>query len=65
MIFVTNKDDIKVLFENTSREERGKLVLELMRKRGAKTIELPVDENGHAFIDKEKYPDLYERWSGD
>ena len=46
-------------------EELGRQLLEVIKKRNIPIIDLPVDENGHAFIDKEKYPDLYDRWVND
>lgn len=29
-------------------------------KRNPKRVSLPTDENGNVFIDKEKYPDIYD-----
>jgi hypothetical protein len=55
-----DREAFRIKIKNMTREERGKLVLELLEKRGTPRIVLPADENGHAFIDKEKHPDLYE-----
>jgi addiction module RelB/DinJ family antitoxin len=37
----------------------GEQLLAAIKRKGIPNITLPADENGHAFIDKEKYPDLY------
>ena len=31
-----------------------------VKRKNIPNIKLPADENGYAFIDKEKYPELYE-----
>ena len=38
----------------------GQRLLAAIKRKGIPTITLPADENGHAYIDKEKHPDLYE-----
>ncbi|MDR2665834.1 MAG: type II toxin-antitoxin system RelB/DinJ family antitoxin [Oscillospiraceae bacterium] len=38
----------------------GELLLAAIKRRNIPNITLPADENGHAFIDKDKYPELYE-----
>ena len=35
-------------------------ILAAIKRKGIPNITLPAAENGHAYIDKEKYPDLYE-----
>ena len=40
-----------------SNKER---LLAAIDRKGIPTITLPLDENGNAFIDKEKYPELYD-----
>ena len=35
-------------------------LLGLVKSRGIPNVTLPADENGHAFIDKEKHPNLYD-----
>jgi len=39
-------------------------VLALIKSKNIPNITLPADENGHAFIDKEKHPDLY-NWASE
>ncbi len=38
----------------------GQQLLSAIKKRGIPNITLTADESGHAFIDKEKHPDLYD-----
>jgi len=38
----------------------GEQLLAAIKRKGIPNITLPADENGHAFIDKEKHPDLYD-----
>ncbi|MDR0221039.1 MAG: type II toxin-antitoxin system RelB/DinJ family antitoxin [Lachnospiraceae bacterium] len=38
----------------------GELLLSAIKSRGIPNAVLPADENGHAYIDKEEHPDLYE-----
>jgi len=40
-----------------SNKERLSVAIE---RKGIPVITLPLDENGNAYIDKEKYPDLYD-----
>ena len=47
-------------FQPIAVEKSGKRAMDLIRKKNIPIITLPIDENGHAFIDKEKYPDLYD-----
>jgi len=35
-------------------------LLDLIKQKGIPNITLPADKNGHAYIDKEKHPDLYD-----
>jgi DNA-damage-inducible protein J len=35
-------------------------LLELIKRKGIPNVTLPANENGHAYIDKEKHPDLYD-----
>jgi hypothetical protein len=44
--------------QSVNIEKYKKQISELIKN--IPTINLPADENGHAFIDKEKYPDLYD-----
>jgi hypothetical protein len=37
--------------------ERAK---ELIKARRTRPIELPLDENGVPYVDKEKYPEIYD-----
>ncbi|MCL1809139.1 MAG: hypothetical protein FWG42_05115 [Clostridiales bacterium] len=36
------------------------LLLAAIERKGIPSIALPLDENGNAYIDKEKHPDLYD-----
>ncbi|MCL2152131.1 MAG: type II toxin-antitoxin system RelB/DinJ family antitoxin [Oscillospiraceae bacterium] len=38
----------------------GEQLLAAIKRKGIPNITLPADENGHAFIDKEKHPELYD-----
>ena len=38
----------------------GEQLLAAIKRKGIPNITLPADKNGHAFIDKEKHPDLYD-----
>ena len=38
----------------------GEQLLSAIKRKNIPNITLPADENGHAFIDREKHPDLYE-----
>jgi len=38
----------------------GEQLLAAIKRKGIPNVTLPADENGYAFIDKEKHPDLYD-----
>ena len=38
----------------------GEQLLAAIKRKEIPNITLPTDENGHAIIDKEKYPELYD-----
>ena len=38
----------------------GEQLLAAIKRKGIPNITLPADENGHAFIDREKHPELYD-----
>ena len=38
----------------------GEQLLAVIKRKGIPNITLPADENGHAFIDKEKHPELFD-----
>jgi addiction module RelB/DinJ family antitoxin len=38
----------------------GEQLLAAIRRKGIPNIVLPPDKNGHAFIDKEKHPELHD-----
>ena len=42
------------------KENKGNQLLELIKRKGIPNVTLPADENGYAYIDKEKHPDLYD-----
>ena len=47
-------------FKPVVAQTRGEQLLDLVKRKGIPNVTLPADENGHAFIDKEKHPDLYD-----
>ena len=53
-------EDRRLPFEPEMPRSYGEQILYHIERLGIPTIELPADENGHAFIDKEKHPDLYD-----
>jgi len=38
----------------------GEQLLAAIRRKGIPNTTLPADENGHALVDKEKHPELYD-----
>ena len=38
----------------------GEQLLDIIARKNIPNITLPADENGNAFIDKERYPELYD-----
>ena len=50
---MTNTDLINI-------KENKERLLNAIERKEIPVIELPLDENGNAFIDKDKYPDLYD-----
>jgi DNA-damage-inducible protein J len=47
-------------FQPEPLPSKGELLLAAIKRRNIPNITLPADENGHAIIDKEKHPDLYD-----
>ena len=47
-------------FEPKAPQTPAEQILYHIERLGIPKIELPADENGHAYIDKEKHPDLYD-----
>ena len=47
-------------FKPVVAQTQGEQLLDLIKRKGIPNIILPADENGHAYIDKEKHPDLYD-----
>ncbi|MCL2048066.1 MAG: hypothetical protein FWG87_04995 [Defluviitaleaceae bacterium] len=54
----STKTAVNVKFDTD--ETMGERLLAAIKRKGIPNITLPTDENGHAFIDKEKYPELYD-----
>ena len=47
-------------FQPSVAQTYGNQLLNLIKQKGIPNITLPADENGHAYIDKDKHPDLYD-----
>ena len=47
-------------FQPTVAKTYGEQLLDIIKQKGIPNITLPADENGHAYIDREKHPDLYD-----
>ena len=46
-------------FQPESLLSNAELLRAAIKRKNIPNIILPADEDGHAFIDKEKYPELY------
>jgi DNA-damage-inducible protein J len=47
-------------FQPALAQAYGEQLLDIIKKKNIPNITLEADENGHAYIDKEKHPDLYD-----
>ena len=47
-------------FQPAVAQTYGEQMLDLIKRKGIPNVSLPADENGHAYIDKEKHPELYD-----
>ena len=47
-------------FQPTVAQTYGEQLLDIIKQKGIPNVTLPADGNGHAYIDKEKHPDLYD-----
>jgi len=47
-------------FQPAVAQTRSEQVMELIKRKGIPIVTLPADENGHAYIDKDKHPRLYD-----
>jgi len=47
-------------FQPAVAQTYGEQLLDIIKLKGIPNVTLPADENGHAFIDKDKHPDLYD-----
>ena len=47
-------------FQPTVAQTYGEQMLDIIKRRNIPNITLPADENGNAYIDKERYPELYD-----
>jgi DNA-damage-inducible protein J len=47
-------------FQSSVAQTYGNQLLDLIKRKGIPNITLPADENGNAYIDKEKHPKLYD-----
>ena len=53
-------DEIDARIQPAVAQTYGKQLLDMLKQKDIPNISLPADENGHAYIDKEKHPDLYD-----
>ena len=47
-------------FQPAVAQTYGEQALDIIRHKNIPNITLPADENGNAFIDREKHPELYD-----
>ena len=47
-------------FQPSLAQAYGNQLHDIIKQKGIPNITLPADENGNAYIDKEKHPDLYD-----
>jgi len=47
-------------FQPTVAQSYGEQLLDIVKHKGIPNITLTADQNGHAYIDKENHPDLYD-----
>lgn len=47
-------------FQPTLAQTYGEQALDIIKRKNIPNITLEADENGNAYIDKEKHPDLYD-----
>jgi hypothetical protein len=50
----------KLPFQSEPIPSTGEQLLAAIKRKSIPNITLPADENGYAFIDKDKHPELYE-----
>ena len=53
-------EERRLPFEPKTLQTYGEQILFHIERLGIPTVELPADENGYAFIDKEEHPNLYD-----
>ncbi|MDR0992530.1 MAG: type II toxin-antitoxin system RelB/DinJ family antitoxin [Ruminococcus sp.] len=47
-------------FKPSAEKSLDEKLAEALKKKASVKITLPTDENGNMYVDKEKYPDLYD-----
>ena len=47
-------------FQPAIAQTYGEQVLDIIKRKNIPNIKLETDENGNAYIDKERYPELYD-----
>ena len=47
-------------FQPTVAQTYGEQLLDIIKNKSIPNVTLPADDNGHAYIDKDKHPELYE-----
>ncbi|MDR0987599.1 MAG: type II toxin-antitoxin system RelB/DinJ family antitoxin [Ruminococcus sp.] len=53
-------EEKKIPFKPEAEKTLDERLSEAIEKRNTPVIALPTDKNGHIYIDKDKYPDLYD-----
>jgi DNA-damage-inducible protein J len=47
-------------FQPTVAHTYGEQLRDIIKRKGIPNVTLPADANGHAYIDKEEHPELYD-----
>ena len=59
-IEVIKMTERRLPFQPSVAQTYGNQLLDLIKQKGIPNVTLSADENGHAYIDKEKHPTLYD-----
>ena len=50
----------KLPFQPVAAQTHGEQLLDIIKRKGIPNVTLTADANGHAYIDKDKHPDIYD-----